>query len=824
MHIQNTLEKLFQKHRVIFWYDENGELTDRFESCEIDAVEKIRLDHNEFAIKIKIMREQPDAKFLVYSDSAKPKDTENWLLDLNLAFYEFSADRASLICQELKLPPELKRVVLQHIAAFDAPNTLQTLTSFSSLPADEEDLRLSILASLINASPEFEDILFHLLQKIKNKEYEKLKSAQLNDYFWQRVQRQFGYNVDSPTPKDLVIQLLSNRFLSNLASPAPTLNKDATIFVNHWMDSASNKFSFIAWSELISREIDFKTQLDQYSAHDLARCDVFEAIDHKIILDLRDALLQNTLGSEEIFRILKTRETTFWYQSYRHTYAALSAATTLLQLENKVDLRITSMQQGFQLYRDSIYNFDLTYRHFIFACQNSMHHDVLQPLYERIENLYTNSYLPTLGVNWQQHVDACESWSIPGVMSQAQFFDRVVKPAISDTKVAVIFSDAFRYEAAVEFLDQVRQQDRFEAELDAMLGSLPSNTHVGMAAMLPHKTLSFTKDAQHIRVDDKNTSAAHRESQLKRYVPNSLAIKAEDLMRKHRDDGRELIKSIQLLYVYHNRIDSGAHDAKSEDQAFKVTSYAFDDLFKLLKKIANLNISRIYLTADHGYLYQHSQLHESDLLAVDAFKEILQFDRRFLVGQHFDEDRAFKKFTAAQLSLGGEHEFLFPKSVNRLRKQGGGTRFVHGGAMLQEIVIPLLTIRRKRESTVRYVDVEVIKGSSRITTNEVTIAFDQKEPISDYVLKRELKIGFYTQDNKLISDEVKLIFDATQPENRAREQKHKFVFKKEASQYSGQQIVLKRQERIPDTNTWRDVPPDEPFILNILIQNEFDDF
>ena len=114
-----------------------------------------------------------------------------------------------------------------------------------------------------------------------------------------------------------------------------------------------------------------------------------------------------------------------------------------------------------------------------------MHHDVLQPLYERIENLYTNSYLPTLGVNWQQHVDACESWAIPGVLSQARFFDQVVKPAISDTKVAVIFSDAFRYEAAVEFLDKVRQQDRFEAELDAMLGSLPSNTHVGMAAMLP---------------------------------------------------------------------------------------------------------------------------------------------------------------------------------------------------------------------------------------------------------------------------------------------------------------------------------------------------
>ena len=39
--IEEALSKLFQKHRIIFWYDENEELKQEFDELALDGVEKI---------------------------------------------------------------------------------------------------------------------------------------------------------------------------------------------------------------------------------------------------------------------------------------------------------------------------------------------------------------------------------------------------------------------------------------------------------------------------------------------------------------------------------------------------------------------------------------------------------------------------------------------------------------------------------------------------------------------------------------------------------------------------------------------------------------
>ena len=60
-----------------------------------------------------------------------------------------------------------------------------------------------------------------------------------------------------------------------------------------------------------------------------------------------------------------------------------------------------------------------------------------------------------------------------------------------DKKVCVIISDALRYEIGDELVSKIRQEDRFEASLDATLSMLPSYTQLGMAALLPNETLAI---------------------------------------------------------------------------------------------------------------------------------------------------------------------------------------------------------------------------------------------------------------------------------------------------------------------------------------------
>src|SRR5207248_462693 len=87
--------------------------------------------------------------------------------------------------------------------------------------------------------------------------------------------------------------------------------------------------------------------------------------------------------------------------------------------------------------------------------------------------------------------------------------------------------------------------------------------------------------------------------------------------------------------------------------------------------------------------------------------DIKVVNRRFVLGKGLKVDSAFATFAAAQLGLQSDLEVQIPKSIHRLRLAGGGSRFVHGGATLQEIVVPVLAVNKKRKSDTRLVNVEV---------------------------------------------------------------------------------------------------------------------
>src|SRR5215216_3860815 len=94
--IEQAITRLFDKHRIVFWYDAKKELRQEYESLWLAGVEKIELDKNEYGIKHLILREKPAQKFLIYHEGPQPDDLNNWLLDIELAQVLFSADQVSL--------------------------------------------------------------------------------------------------------------------------------------------------------------------------------------------------------------------------------------------------------------------------------------------------------------------------------------------------------------------------------------------------------------------------------------------------------------------------------------------------------------------------------------------------------------------------------------------------------------------------------------------------------------------------------------------------------------------------------------------------------
>src|SRR6185369_13852510 len=186
---------------------------------------------------------------------------------------------------------------------------------------------------------------------------------------------------------------------------------------------------------------------------------------------------------------------------------------------------------------------------------------LLHELRERIENSYSGWFVPQLGSAWSKILEGenglLSHWTSKAWGNQEDFFARHVQSHLDSgiKRVFVIISDAFRYEAAEELVREINGKNRFKASLSTMLGVLPSYTALGMAALLPHKTLAYKRNSNlEVMADGAVVSTLEQRSdQLAKY--SGVAVKADDLLAMGKDKGREFVRDQRVIYVYHDKID-----------------------------------------------------------------------------------------------------------------------------------------------------------------------------------------------------------------------------------------------------------------------------
>ena len=100
--IVQYLTRLFDRKRIVFWYDARQELRDDYEALSLEGVEKLELNNNEFGIKYRMLREQPQQKCLLYRAGPQRPDPDNWLLDVQLSHGVFHTDQVALWLAELE--------------------------------------------------------------------------------------------------------------------------------------------------------------------------------------------------------------------------------------------------------------------------------------------------------------------------------------------------------------------------------------------------------------------------------------------------------------------------------------------------------------------------------------------------------------------------------------------------------------------------------------------------------------------------------------------------------------------------------------------------
>ena len=809
--IIQALQRLFEKHRIVFWYDTKHELRADFTALSIPGIEKIELVNNEFGIKHRILRELPEQKFLLFRDGPQPPDLDNWLLDVQLGHGEFRTDQVALWLAEMELSPAFAEVVQAHAEFFGAAKRKDALKRMLKSDDSASIILLKMLAVCSGAEPRLDVILEALLAELADGGEERIRligRCGLNDFLWKQMLRFYGYESATPGLRDFAIELFKSCYAMGV-SGTPKLTAEALVFLKRWKDSRQYAESFERLSEQCADALGIEKDVDQRELRELIELDYFELIDRKIVTDLVQGVSTHTMSAGDVILSVRQRRQGHWYAQYADLYSAVEYAAAFIHALEGARLEMTSMADGVQNYARSWFKLDQLYRKFIFHTRQSGQASLLSTLNTQVENLYTNNFLLKINNNWQVFVDAATQWDAPPIALQRQFFSRWVQPYIERKgKVCVVISDAFRYEIGEELQSLMRQEDRFEAELEPVLAMLPSYTQLGMAALLPNKTLTLMNDETGVALVDGQSAqgTANRSKILSSVVPASIAIQAEDLMKMERDESRALVRDNEVIYIYHNLIDKTGDTRDTEERVFAATEDTLQELIRIIKKLANANVSNVLVTADHGFIYQNRALEDSDFMVSEPEGEGIYYrNRRFVLGTGMRSSVGFKTFMPVQLGLEGTVEVQIPKSINRLRQKGSGSRFVHGGATLQEVVIPVLRINKKRQSDVSRVEVEFIGGAGKtITSGQVAVVLYQSQAVTDKIQGRKLRGGIYAQNGELISDSHELIFDLTSENPREREMPVRFVLSRKADEANGQQAILRLEELVDGTSHYRE--------------------
>ena len=178
-----------------------------------------------------------------------------------------------------------------------------------------------------------------------------------------------------------------------------------------------------------------------------------------------------------------------------------------------------------------------------------------------------------------------------------------------------------------------------------MISVLPSYTRLGMAGLLPHKSITFTA-GHDVMVDGEPCfSSEQREKILRSYNPLSVVTTYSEVMSMNREAVRKLMTGQELIYIYHNQVDARGDHAATENEVFSAAQESISEIMNLIQKLTvDKSITNYIITADHGFIYKRDKLDESDKVNLP---KILVFPEKvittFSIGFKVESKASFSK-------------------------------------------------------------------------------------------------------------------------------------------------------------------------------------
>ena len=795
----------FYKRRIVVWVDEDKEFEDKLDGIEVNGAKVVALTGtNNFYVKKLLAVDDPTSNYLVYRPFAYESDEDNWLLDVELYGEEFRADLISMWMDEMSIPqtPALRRCFKQYRKFFNAQARRNKVSSLQITPTTPAQLQMAIMAVLtglkdVKPNAIIKAVLQGGLRTDSNAFYQEFVAYGIDEAFWRMVAQGTGYqDMDSDLArlaKHILLtastRTMRQEFLAGLQAFISSAHQAYCYdFVSDWMHSA-DAGDIYDIAEHIEGELKLPQRFMKLQVADLVETEVFPCVNEVILVKLMTEIGDHIIDVDTITRTVEKRRTCVWYEDVKNYYEGILQVAKMQAFfkEHSAGFHTVEPKKVWKEYTTEYYIMDTYYREFHKTYSESLknYHEELSDLFthvmEKVEGLYSTWFLGQLGSNWS---DACadnlrEYGRVLEVPQQTDFYHNKVETF--DSKVYVIISDALRYEVGASLAEQLQRETQAKVDLKSMQAVFPTITKFGMAALLPHKTLSVElrsgkTDRLAVLADGQSTEANNRDKLLKTADKASVALKYKDIIGMKRTDRQALIKGMNVVYIYHDTIDEAGH---LESSIFSACDTAIEEIKNMVRIIANeWGGANILITADHGFLYTYSPLNEDDKVDKTGFMDrIVEYGRRFAIMQKDSDPDYLQKVKF----LGGNTEYsgFAPRENIRIKMTGAGLNFVHGGISLQEMVVPVIEYHFLRNQSKEYkrnkskydtkpVEISLLSANRKISNMIFSLNFYQKDAVGGNREEATYQLFFTDSAGKPISDVQKIIADKTSDNGQER--------------------------------------------------------
>lgn len=786
----------FYQRRIIFWYDEDQEFADKLDEIVLENAKTVILTgSNAFAVKKLLNHDDLTSNYLVYSPVSYNRQDDNWLLDIELYSEEFRADLISIWMDEMDIPstPAMRKQVKHYRKYFNAKDRRARIVAQNKIPSTPAQLHMAVMAAICGLkNPQPNQIIRSVfragLDVQNNSTYREFINYGSEDAFWAMVRQGCGFYEEEHDLGRLAIHLLLTASTRTLR-PEYLAGLDSFIsmphqaycydFISEWLHGEDREQLYDV-ARYVEDEAHLNQRFAKLAVDDLVNTECFPCINEVILTKLMTEISNHIIDVDTISTTVEKRRTCAWYEPFENFYDGLLQVANMQRFfkEHSAGFHTADAKGIWKEYTESYYQMDTYYRLFHLSFQKSLEtsnillDDLFKHVADKVEGLYSHWFLGGLGNNWSDVcADELEQYGkVLEIAKQEDFYRSRIKN--SDTRVFVIISDALRYEVAASLADQLRRETQSKVSLSSMQSIFPSITKFGMAALLPHKELGaeVRNDILTVFADAQSTASTNRDKVLKNENPSSVALQYKNIIGMKRAERSALVKGMDVVYLYHDTIDDASHT--SDTSVFPACDKAISELKNLVRIIVNeFGGTRIMITADHGFLYTYSPLTEDDKVDKTSFNGMdVEYGRRYAIMQK----GAAPKYLMPVKFLDGKSEFdgFAPRESIRIKMNGGGLNFVHGGISLQEMVVPVIEYRYLRNDSMEYkrnkqkydtkpVTVSLLSANRKISNMIFSLNFYQKDAVGDNREATTYLVYFTDESGKQISDVQKIIADKT---------------------------------------------------------------